>query len=235
MRLQPVADNMTPDMRRADFELQHDPDITIKPADKIGLCIMDRTWYVSEALRQLSDVSTYSPVPAAAMPGIKSSLQRQASRLCEIWRRKLPHDVYKYISSAALYPSIVPFFYLLPKVHKLPEVSTAYLHLLKGRPIAACHSWVTNAMSVYMADVLNDTCNRQFDHVLPDTRTLVRLLESTTVCRDAYLVTFDVESMYPSINNAEAVTACADAAARAGYHRPLVEDMLLFVMNNGYC
>ena len=47
--------------------------------------------------------------------------------------------------------------------------------------------------------------------------------------------TFDVESMYPSINNAEAVTACADAAARAGYHRPLVEDMLLFVMNNGYC
>ena len=135
----------------------------------MGLCINDRTWYVSEALRQLGDVSTYCPVPAAAMPGIRSSLQRQALRLCELWRRKLPADVYKYISSAASYPSVVPFFYLLPKVHKLPEVSTTYLHLLKGRPIAACHS-------CYMADVLNDTCSRQFDHVLPDTRTLVFFL-----------------------------------------------------------
>lgn len=236
MQQQPVVDNMTPDMRRAMFELQHDPDIIIKPSDKnMGMCIMDRTWYISEALRMLGDVSTYRPTPAAAMPGIRSNLQRQSLQLCERWRRKLPPEVYKYIKSAAYFPSLVPYFYLLPKVHKLPQVNRQYLHLLKGRPIAACHSWVTNAMSVFLADVLNHACLRQFDHVLPDTRALVRLLESTTVSRDAYLVTFDVESMYPSIDNEAAITACSDAAAHAGYHLPMIQEMLQFVMRNGYC
>jgi hypothetical protein len=85
-------------------------------------------------------------------------------------------------------PLIVPFFYLLPKVHKLlPAISREHLHRLKGRPIAACYSWVTNAMSVWLADVLNTTCFEQCPDVLPDSKTLVQLLETTTVIsRDAY-------------------------------------------------
>jgi hypothetical protein len=43
-------------------------------------------------------------------------------------------------------------------------------------------------------------CFQQYPQVLPDTKTLVQLLENSTVSRDAYLVTFDIESMYPSIN-----------------------------------
>ena len=61
MHMYPVADNMTPDMRRALFELQHDPHITVKPSDKnMGLCVMDRSWYVTECLRLLiSDACMY--------------------------------------------------------------------------------------------------------------------------------------------------------------------------------
>jgi hypothetical protein len=236
MRMYPVSDNVSPEMRRAMFELQHDPTITVKPSDKnMGLCILDRSWYVAECQRQLGDATTYTAVPAASIPSLVSALQRQAGELADAWANQLPGDVLKYIRAAAVGPHTVPYFYLLPKVHKLPAVTREHLHLLKGRPIAACHSWVTNAMSVYLADVLNDTCHKLFSQVLPDSRTLVKLLEQSTVSRDAYLVTFDVESMYPSINNAEAINACAHAASQCGYHGGMVQELLSFVMQHGYC
>jgi hypothetical protein len=236
MHNHPVHDNVTPEMRRALVELQLDPSIIVKPSDKnMGLCILDRSWYVAECQRQLGDPHTYAPVSPTALPAIRSGLQQAALNLADQYRQYLPGDVYKYPQAAAASEHIVPFFYLLPKVHKLPAVTRQHLHLLKGRPIAACHSWVTNAMSVYLADVLNDTCRQLFPQVLPDSRTLVPLLENTTVSRDAFLVTFDVESMYPSIDNAGAVEACSHAAARCRYHGGLVDAMLSFVMDNGYC
>jgi hypothetical protein len=63
----------------------------------------------------------------------------------------------------------------------------------------------------------------------------VQLLETTTVSRDAYLVTFDVESMYPSIDNTAAISACADTAALSRFHGGMVTDMLTFVMQHGFC
>jgi hypothetical protein len=70
MHNHPVPDNVTPDMRQALFELQHDPTITVKPSDKnMGLCILDRSWYIAECLRQLGTVTTYAEVPAADVPG----------------------------------------------------------------------------------------------------------------------------------------------------------------------
>ena len=236
MSRRPVSDNMTAEQRRAMFELKHDPSIVIKPSDKnMGLCIVDRAWYLAECNRQLSDAATYHPVAAATVPALCSNLQQQARRLVDCYRCYLPAEVYKYLQAASFQSAVVPYFYLLPKVHKLPAVTREHLHALKGRPIAACHSWVTNPLSVYLADVLNSVCYAQYPQVLPDSKTLVQLLERTTVGRDAWLVTFDVESMYPSINNAEAITACAQAASKGGHHGGMVTELLSFVMGHGYC
>lgn len=240
MRARPMRDNMPLKMRHALVELQNDPNIIVKPSDKnMGLCILDAAWYVAECNRQLSDPATYASVMAAAMLAIIQQLQHKARQLAQRWQPMLPEQVYAYIMEHASAASqhVVPFFYLLPKVHKLLAISRAFLHQLKGRPIAACHSWVTNAISVYLADVLNKVCFQQFPQVLPDTKTLVKLLESSTISRDAYLVTFDVESMYPSINNVEAVAACRDAVtlSRSAVHGSMVEDLLTFVLNHGYC
>jgi hypothetical protein len=117
----------------------------------------------------------------------------------------------------------------------LPAVTRKHLSSLKGRPIAACHSWVANALSVYLADVLNNVCYQQFPQVLRDSKALVQVLEQTTVSRDAWLVTFDVESMYPSIDNASAVQACAQAAHTPGRPGSMIESLLGFVMEHGYC
>jgi hypothetical protein len=143
--------------------------------------------------------------------------------------------VAEFLGAAIDHPVVVPFFYLLPKVHKLPTISREHLHLLKGRPIAACHSWVTNAMSVWLADVLNTTCFEQCADVLPDSKTLVQLLETTTVSRDAYLVTFDVESTVSQHRQPAAISACADTAALSRFHGGVETDMLTFVMQHGFC
>jgi hypothetical protein len=86
--------------------------------------------------------------------------------------------------------------------------------------------------------VFNTTCSEQCPDVLPDSKTLeVQLLETTTVSRDAYLVTFDVESMYPSSidNTAAGISACANTAALSKFHGGVVTDMLTFVMQHGFC
>ena len=172
---------------------------------------------------------------ADTIPALCGSLQQQARKLVDLYEASLPADVYKYLQAASHDAAVVPYFYLLPKVHKLPAVTREHLPLLKGRPIAACHSWVTNALSVYLADVLNGVCYAQYPQVLPDSKALVRLLEHTSVGKDAWLVTFDVESMYPSINNADAVDACAQAAARGGHRGDLVTDLLSFFFGVTSC
>ena len=107
----------------------------------------------------------------------------------------------------------------------------------RGRPIAACHSFITTDASVYLADVLNEACRAKCPQVLPDSRALVKLLEQSVVSADAYLVTFDVENMYPSIDNAAAIEACTQAVSHAdrGPSPGMVEDLLSFVMQNAYC
>ena len=93
------------------------------------------------------------------MSSIAGNLQSHVSTAINTYKQYMPSAVYKYLDNeAARMTPVAPHFYLLPKLHKLPVINRANLHLLKGRPIAACHSWVTNPMSVYMAHVLNDAC-----------------------------------------------------------------------------
>ena len=133
MHNHPVSDNMTPELRRALIDLQCDPSIIVKPSDKnMGLCILDRTWYIAECLRQLGAASTYVAVPAADIPSRVARLRDQALQLTDAYSLYLPGHVYKYLQAAAISDCTVPYFYLLPKVHKLPEVTPQYLHLLKA-------------------------------------------------------------------------------------------------------
>lgn len=234
MRARPIHSNVSPVLSEAIARLRQLRDIIIKPADKnMGMVVLDREWYQGECNRILGDASTYLELPPDQLPAVIQKLQAQLQHLCERWKHALPETVYKYLLASASTPVQVPALYLLPKVHKLPAVTREHLHLLKGRPIAACHSWVTTAASVYLADVLNAACASKYPQVLPDSTTLVRLLESSVVSADAFLVTFDVENMYPSIDNDAAIDACTRAVTT--HDRGMIEALLTFVMKNGYC
>ena len=234
MRMKPIHSNVSPVLAEAITRLKGLRDIIIKPADKnMGMVVLDKPWYQAECERLLGDSRTYSEVPAADIPQLISRLQQELAGLVSMWRHALPTDVYDYLMASTSKKVQVPHLYLLPKVHKMQAVTRENLHQLKGRPIAANHSWVTTEASIFLADVLNQVCYSKFEQVLPNSTTLVKLLESSVVSADAYLVTFDIENMYPSIDNDAAVEACAHAVPT--HIRGVVFDLLSFVMKHGYC
>jgi hypothetical protein len=233
LRMKPIHTNVSPVLAEAITRLKSLKDIIVKPADKnMGMVVLDKSWYEAECARLLGDPQVYAEVPGATIPQLIQSLRRQLTHLLHTWQHALPPDVYKYLMAGTSQEVQVPAFYLLPKVHKMQEVTPQYLHQLKGRPIAANHSWVTTPVSIYLADVLNAACYSQYEQVLPNSTALVKLLESSEVAADSFLVTFDIENMYPSIHNEAAIEACAQAVP---HHRGMVHALLSFVMEHGYC
>jgi hypothetical protein len=109
-------------------------------------------------------------VPADQIPQLLDKLRHELVSIVTRWRQALPDVVYKYLMHSSVAKVQVPHFYLLPKVHKMQEVTTEYLHQLTGRPIAANHSCFTTAASTYLADVLNEACYSKYDQVLPNSR-----------------------------------------------------------------
>lgn len=83
-----------------------------------------------------------------------------------------------------------PSLYLLPKLHKMNSLDIP----LVGRPIAACHSWITTHMSIWLADLLNQ-CLKDHPTVVTDRSALVPELEQLRINTDDWLLVFDVESL----------------------------------------
>ena len=55
-----IHDNLTAAERQAIHQLKQRQDIIIKPADKgSGTVVMDKTWYIDECNRQLTDTKFY--------------------------------------------------------------------------------------------------------------------------------------------------------------------------------
>lgn len=64
--------------RQAITELQKDPNIVFKAADKGGaICILNRTDYVKEAERQLSDPIYYQKLEADPTPQYKEEIDNK--------------------------------------------------------------------------------------------------------------------------------------------------------------
>ena len=225
--------NLGPAQRRALQALRTDPDIIVKPSDKnLGLCILDKADYEALLLKELNDIEQFKLVLDPAEQVIRALVTRFKGIL-SLWRRDLPAHVFRYFEHWAKQAHLFPHPYVLPKLHKLPEVTREQLPNLKGRLIVPSHSWVTYAASVWLADVLHEACKNRYDHVLPDSRTLIRKLEGVQVSCDAFLVTFDVVAMYPSIDNEEAIEAACEVVKPA--LRGVVYDLLHFVMDNSFC
>jgi hypothetical protein len=171
-------------------------------------------------------------VPSAEAASLLPRLRGALAALLMCFQYVVPEPVLKWLRAGMHTHSTLPDFYLLPKLHKLLAVDVAHLPHLTARPIVASHSWVTTPVSTWLADVLNTACAARYPQVLPDSRALITLLESTTVSRNSFLVTFDVESMYPSIDVPLAAEACARAVG--GRMSGVVHELLLFVMTNNY-
>lgn len=182
---------------------------------------------------QLNDPSQFSIVPGDVAIGLIDRLQAKLASLAHSWNRDMPWDVYQFLLDKAENGAFdFPKPYAMPKVHKMDTPTREHLHQLSARVIVPSHSWVTTPASIYLADVLNNACGAQYPYVLPDSKTHIRNLEGQYVPRDSILVSFDIESMYPNIDNAAAILACCLTVKQT--QRGMLQEMCEFVMYNSY-
>ena len=222
--------NLSIKERQAILQLKSNPNIVIKPADKnLGPTILDKSWYLEEANRQLSDSTVYTKVNQVPFDHIHSRLQ-------QIIKNTPPSTgLSNNESSFLLHPFTteethkknIPHFYLTPKIHKQP---------LKGRPIVANHSWCLKNVAVYLDRKLQPIV-KKLPNVLDNTLPLLRLLSQSKFPPHVNLVTADVSSLYTNIPHDLGLTAVKTTLLAAGTPSCQVDlllQLLELVLTNNY-
>ena len=219
--------NLNPAEKQVLDMLRQQTELVLKPADKnLGLTLMRAADYHAAVDAHVADTRVYQDVTASVSVVIQQAcdkLQRLANRYSALLGEKLQEFLLLGLRMRA--PAQ---FYIMPKLHKMRSLAAPII----GRPIAACHSWVTTNMSKWLADKLNAALLKHTDTVLIDRLQFVRELDGMTVGKNAWLLTFDVESLYPNVEHKGCIHACASAISGSSMEKSMVEECLQFVLEN---
>ncbi|CAI9583897.1 unnamed protein product, partial [Staurois parvus] len=184
--------------------LSNNKDIIIKPADKGGgIVLLNTTDYIDEALRLLSDTSTYTKLTKDPLPEFKQDalLLTNTALLDGVTTKQeasfLSKDFYN-----------TPYFYFLPKVHKNPNNPP-------GRPIVAATGSITSCFSQYIDHFLQPLAQAQHSYIR-DSGHLLELLQTYSWEPDYCWVSLDVCSLYTSIPHDVGITAINPALSILG-------------------
>jgi len=193
-------DNLTPKERLALTELLKLSNVVIKPADKgSAVVLMNKSDYVSEAEKQLSDTKFY----------IQQDTDLTTYHMTEV--KKVITDMFrfKYIDEKCkeyLSDFLVKTarFYMLPKIHKniLPP---------PGRPIISANNCPTEKISQYVDFFLNPLVPKTRSYVKDTTDFVSKIFTLDQVPQNTILVTLDVSSLYTNIPNNEGIRASVKA------------------------
>ena len=169
--------------------------ITIKPADKnLGIVIMDTDDYIKQCCKHLSNAEAYKLVPAFPTQEITDKINNILLKF------KTSLFGYNKQLYTHLCPSTrktrIPQFYGIPKLHK------HFTDLPPLRPIVSHTTSLLSPTAQFIDHVLQPLA-RVYPDYLHNSTSLVLLLQHLTVPADAVLVTIDVQSLYPSIPQAE--------------------------------
>lgn len=185
-------ENITASQHALIKKLRDSSEYIIKPSDKnLGLTLLNRSWYDTEVMRQLSDKKTYQPVDRNTIP-IKPTYEKIRSLINSAFKNKLITQQQRNFVLYKITPekTQVPQIYILPKIHKSP---------VKGRPIVPGFNWITTPSSILLDHLLQPLV-KTIPTVITDSKSLVNKLESTRIvdpnCR---LLTADVTSLYTEI------------------------------------
>lgn len=165
-------------------------------ADKGGKIV---TWrredYRAEALRQLSDKTTYQELSKTEAEGINSELLRCKLGLIDtlVTRGNITRSE---AARLRLETTKIPAIYFLPKIHKAKRSDTGTFN---GRPIIAAIGSMMKSLDQYLATITAPLL-KEIPGSLIDTGALLRDLTSINrVPPSAQLFSADVEALYPNI------------------------------------
>lgn len=175
-------------------ELRSDEDIVIAPSDKnLGLCIIDRLWYLEAANKHLSNTLTYKriteePIVQDIYTQLRNILH-EADVLFSGNNGKLT-TLAGYLLTLENDLSVrLCKFYLLIKIHKSP---------ISSRPICSNVNYITWHASKYLDFVLKPYMVTAPSYI-KNSQTLVKLLDIKKFPTTTFLLEADVENLYPSI------------------------------------
>ena len=215
--------NFTIGEQRALETLRKYDDIVIKQADKgSGMVIMDRTRYVAEGMRQLSDERVYVALntdPTSDMAKKVTNRIRKARDDGCISDSTLE---YLLVNSAAK----AGRFYLLPKIHKKG---------CPGRPVFSGCNTPTERISEFVDHHLKPLVSSIPSFVKDTNDFLHKLLDMETLPEGAILVTLAAVGLYPHIPHAESLEAIRHALnERENPEMPtgLIVDLAELVLKN---
>ncbi len=132
----PHKQNLTRAERQALHELTNNTDIVIKPADKgSAVVVMDRSDYIAEGLRQLSDKEFYLPVDECLTSRHNKMIKDKIDQMLK--DNEISSCTAEYLH---VQDPLTLQLYLLPKIHKgiVP---------LPGRPIILANECPTERIS----------------------------------------------------------------------------------------
>lgn len=192
--LPPILSNLSSPQEKALRNLRKNLNLIIKPADKnLGPCVIDKSQYMSAVYEQLNNISNYEPVPAGKLMKVIETFRKMI--LCYIpniyKNRKVVDFFMKTVQEAKACP-----FYLIPKLHKVDHEGKMKLG---WRPIVSAHSAYSRNFSIWLADFLQPYVEAQ-THIIKNSTVLIQEIDLKTIPRDCYLITGDVESLYPNID-----------------------------------
>ena len=181
--------NITPDVRRAILQLQKMKSLVIRQADK-GSCtvIIDRNTYIEEGLQHLADVKTYSP----SREDRTEEIAHMANwAICHFNNLKVINNYQKNQLITDVSQVRTQQMYFLRKVHKHPH---------RLRPIVSASSGPTEKISGFLTKLLAPHLE-DIQSLVRNSIDVVNILEGLNVLHhpDLLLVSFDVQSLYPSI------------------------------------
>jgi hypothetical protein len=175
--------------------LRNNNTIRITLADKnLGFCVLDKSHYEQLCLAHLNNITQYKLLEESVedtLQSIKTNILNSKKMIT-----KDAADLIKYLIYE-INLSKIPYFYVLPKIHKKGT--------LKGRPISAAHTSPTTAISKilqhYLSRILKQIPKTE-KYILKNTFELVESIKNIEPekLKDAYLIVFDIDSLYPNLN-----------------------------------
>ena len=173
----------------------------IKPADKGSYVVFwDRTDYLLEAEKHLSDSSTYKEVTFGDTELVKlleernRTFRRLLSKKC-ISPQECKYFLYNFKKSTNLAK-----LYFLPKIHKR-------LYNEPGRPVISNYGTPTEKMSEYFDYHVKPIMCLAKSYIRDTSDFFKRLKEFGSVPKNGLLVTADVVGLYPSIPHKDVLEA----------------------------
>ncbi len=180
-----IIDNLTPVERQALKELDKNPEIIIKSADKGGLIIvMDTKIYIAEVKRQLSNGTHYRPLLYDPTSRHNETIKDAVNRL--VTKGSITQKVADYLVFSK--PQ-TPSLYILPKMHKPARPPL-------GRPIISANQCPTERISGLIDHCLRPYVPLLKSYIRDSIHLIKQIANLPPLPPGALLVSLDVSSLY---------------------------------------